>query len=59
MIPFPSREGWQNYGYNHHQYTNILYPIPLDPPYVPCDNPCGAYRKRFLEQSHQKVNTED
>lgn len=26
---------WQNYGYDSHQYTNVRYPIPLDPPYVP------------------------
>ncbi len=38
---------WQNYGYDRHQYTNIRYPFPLDPPYVPCDNPCGAYVYRF------------
>lgn len=25
---------WQNYGYDSHQYTNVRYPIPLDPPYV-------------------------
>lgn len=38
---------WQNYGYDTHQYTNIRYPFPLDPPYVPHDNPCGAYVCRF------------
>ena len=34
---------WQNYGYDSHQYTNYRYPFPADPPYVPVDNPCGAY----------------
>ncbi len=34
---------WQNYGYDCHQYTNVRYPIPVDPPYVPQKNPCGAY----------------
>lgn len=34
---------WQNEGYNAHQYTNIKYPFPFDPPYVPQDVPCGAY----------------
>jgi len=38
---------WQNYGYDSHQYTNIRYPFPLDPPYVPQDNPCGAYVCHF------------
>ena len=34
---------WQNAGYDTHQYTNIRYPFPFDPPYVPQDNPCGVY----------------
>lgn len=38
---------WQFYGVDKHQYTNINYPIPYDPPYVPAENPCGAYRRHF------------
>ncbi len=38
---------WQNHGYDSHQYTNVCYPIPFDPPYVPQDNPCGAYITEF------------
>lgn len=38
---------WQNYGYDSYQYTNVRYPIPLDPPYVPQENPCGAYVRKF------------
>ncbi len=34
---------WQMAGYDNHQYTNIRYPFPFDPPYVPQDIPCGAY----------------
>lgn len=34
---------WQQYGYDCHQYVNIRYPFPADPPYVPVENPCGAY----------------
>lgn len=34
---------WQMYGVDTHQYTNIRYPFPFDPPYVPQDDPCGAY----------------
>lgn len=41
---------WQNYGYDTHQYTNVRYPIPLDPPYVPQENPCGAYVREFEYQ---------
>lgn len=39
---------WQFYGVDTHQYININYPIPYDPPYVPAENPCGAYRKHFF-----------
>lgn len=38
---------WQNLGYDLPQYTNLRYPIPYDPPYVPRDNPCGAYLRTF------------
>lgn len=38
---------WQMKGYGSHQYTNIRYPFPFDPPYVPQDNPCGAYVYEF------------
>lgn len=42
-VPF----SWQMRGYDANQYTNIRYPFPFDPPYVPQDNPCGAYRHHF------------
>lgn len=38
---------WQNDGYDTHQYTNVRYPFPFDPPYVPQDNPCGLYHVIF------------
>lgn len=38
---------WQNYGCDRHQYTNVRYPFPMDPPYVPQENPCGAYVRTF------------
>ena len=44
-IPVPSV--WQMHGYDSHQYTNVNYPFPLDPPYVPQENPCGSYRHVF------------
>lgn len=44
-IPVPSV--WQNHGVDRHQYTNVNYPFPLDPPYVPQDNPCGVYLHTF------------
>ena len=44
-VPVPS--SWQHLGYDRHQYTNVRYPIPLDPPRVPQDNPCGVYLRDF------------
>lgn len=44
-IPVPSV--WQNHGHDRHQYTNVSYPFPYDPPYVPLENPCGAYVRDF------------
>ena len=44
-IPVPSN--WQNHGYDNHQYTNVNYPFPFDPPYVPIENPCGLYHRIF------------
>ena len=34
-------------GYDTPHYTNVEYPIPVDPPHVPVDNPCGLYEKSF------------
>lgn len=44
-VPVPGV--WQNYGYDRHQYTNTRYPFPMDPPFVPQENPCGAYVHTF------------
>lgn len=38
---------WQSEGYDQKQYTNVRYPFPYDPPYVPEWNPCGAYITEF------------
>ena len=38
---------WQLHGYDKAQYTNICYPIPYDPPYVPDDIPVGVYRRSY------------
>ncbi len=39
---------WQmSMRYDVPHYTNWEYPIPLDPPYVPNDNPTGLYRRWF------------
>ncbi len=39
---------WQMAGFDSHQYINIRYPFPFDPPYVPQNNPCGAYVQEFI-----------
>ncbi len=36
---------WQMTGYERPYYTNVNYPYPVDPPYVPDDNPVGVYKK--------------
>lgn len=38
---------WQNHGYDNHQYTNVRYPFPFNPPFVPYETPCGAYMTTF------------
>lgn len=44
-LPVPSN--WQMHGYGRPQYTNVNYPIPVDPPRVPRENPTGLYRRSF------------
>lgn len=44
-IPVPSN--WQLYGYDRAQYTNIVYPIPFDPPFVPDNIPVGVYQRKY------------
>ena len=48
-LPVPM--SWQyalDRGYDTPHYINVNYPIPVDPPYVPVDNPCGLYERTFL-----------
>lgn len=51
-IPVPSC--WQLYGYDQIGYTNVNYPFPVDPPYVPDMNPCGIYNRTFSIESEWK-----
>ena len=44
-MPVPGN--WELNGFGKPVYLNIRYPIPYDPPYVPCMNPTGVYRRRF------------
>jgi beta-galactosidase len=44
-IPVPGH--WQFHGYGAPAYTNVPYPFPVDPPFVPDENPTGEYRRIF------------
>ncbi|GIL52349.1 hypothetical protein Vafri_8240 [Volvox africanus] len=49
QIPVPLN--WECAGQGTPIYTNFVYPIPLDPPFVPAlDNPTGCYRHCFTLQ---------
>lgn len=50
LIDVPS--SWQTKGFDRNQYTNIRYPFPYDPPYVPFVNPSGAYMRDFVYEKH-------
>lgn len=44
-IPVPAN--WQMLGYDAPIYTNVTYPIPVNPPFVPQENPTGCYSLNF------------
>ncbi len=54
-MPVPSN--WQLYGYDKPQYTNVDYPIPYNPPFVPDENPVGVYYRTYnnTEDGLQKI----
>ncbi|MDY3030637.1 MAG: glycoside hydrolase family 2 TIM barrel-domain containing protein [Clostridia bacterium] len=49
---------WQTTGYEKPYYTNVNYPYPVAPPYVPDDNPVGVYRK-LISVSREKASKEN
>ncbi|MBQ3537238.1 MAG: glycoside hydrolase family 2, partial [Clostridia bacterium] len=49
---------WQSEGIEKPYYTNVNYPYPVDPPYVPDDNPVGVYRT-FIELDNDKAAMEN
>ncbi len=49
-IPVPSN--WQLQGYDKPVYTNIRYPFPYNPPFVPEQNPTGCY-SRYVNITQQ------
>ena len=44
-MPVPGN--WELNGFLKPMYTNIRYPFPYDPPFVPRENPAGVYRHTF------------
>jgi beta-galactosidase len=47
---------WQLQGFGAPNYTNINFPFPVDPPYVPNVNPFGVYERDF-ESDAQALRT--
>ncbi|WP_380181825.1 sugar-binding domain-containing protein, partial [Kalamiella sp. sgz302252] len=45
--PLAVPSNWQLAGYDIPIYTNVQYPIPVNPPYVPAENPTGCYSRTF------------
>lgn len=44
-IPVPS--SWPMQGHGSPAYTNVVFPFPIDVPFVPDENPTGDFRRRF------------
>lgn len=38
---------WQRQGYGKMHYSDLWYNFPIDPPYVPTENPTGIYKRTF------------
>jgi len=38
---------WELSGYDQPQYLNYAYPFPVDPPFLPNENPTGIYQRQF------------
>ncbi|KKK33624.1 lipoprotein [Mesobacillus campisalis] len=48
---------WQLKGYGNMHYTDVLYPFPINPPFVPHENPTGIYFRDVMldEIKEEKV----
>ena len=49
---------WQLQGHGHPHYTNVQYPFPVCPPYIPIENPTGTYRRSFRVPSDWKSTSQ-
>jgi beta-galactosidase len=45
VLPVPCH--WPLQGHGQPAYTNVRYPFPVDPPYVPTQNPTGDHLRHF------------
>lgn len=49
---------WQVLGYGNMHYTDVYYPFPINPPFVPTKNPTGIYKRKFvLDENWTKEKT--
>ncbi|GAA2938134.1 beta-galactosidase subunit alpha [Enterococcus raffinosus] len=39
---------WQVQGYGKMHYSDLWYNFPINPPYVPTENPTGIYKRQFV-----------
>ena len=50
---------WQLKGFDSPNYTNVMFPFPVNPPFVPTKNPMGIYMRHFeikdIERKHYIV----
>lgn len=47
-------ENWQLQGYGKMHYSDLWYNFPINPPYVPTENPTGIYKRTFfVEESYR------
>jgi len=53
MVP----SNWQMHGYDKPNYTNVNYPYPCDPPYVPGNNPAGLFIRDFTFENPDEKDT--
>ena len=45
---------WQIKGYDRMHYTDVYYLFPLNPPFVPSQNPTGIYKRSFYIEGIEK-----
>lgn len=49
---------WQLQGFGRPNYTNVIYPFPVNPPNIPTENPTGTYRRQFEVPSSWQADSQ-